>query len=381
MRIGGKEETQLTISEQQATGLERFELLGKLEGVDVFDMKPMEMTRIGTVQDPIPIYSLVSHLRLWRRTRRLHREVEWNFYLRLAQRYSGALVSRDTQSSRLETDDSSPNVTLDVQVSQPIPTIQSGWSLMIKSRTIGVLNVVVVSSPFSLICPTFPSFRQTDVPTFHSFGSRFQAFTFERQWMLIYSLQTQLPRWSTRCRPPPLDLLKAYRAWTEGLEDEGDGAEELDQVFDKSYLIYCLFVENMKKLHCILTPYMLRATYVLCWLPAPFVLTARLSTTGIVWWWALWDDTGSAIPRKAVSCVPWYPYRSYQQVTWIQMHIFDLCNTNFRHLPERMDLSSNLNPLFRLPNILLFSSLCLLLFLSLSLLSRSRSRYWFSLRW
>jgi len=64
MRIGGKEETQLTISEQQATGLERFELLGKLEGVDVFDMKPMEMTRIGTVQDPIPIYSLVSHLRL-----------------------------------------------------------------------------------------------------------------------------------------------------------------------------------------------------------------------------------------------------------------------------------------------------------------------------
>jgi len=52
--------TELTFSEQQATGLERFELLGKLEGVDVFDMKPMEMTRIGTVQDPIPIYSLVS---------------------------------------------------------------------------------------------------------------------------------------------------------------------------------------------------------------------------------------------------------------------------------------------------------------------------------
>ena len=47
-------------SEQQATGLERFELLGKLEGVDVFDMKPLEMTRIGTPQDPIPIYSLVS---------------------------------------------------------------------------------------------------------------------------------------------------------------------------------------------------------------------------------------------------------------------------------------------------------------------------------
>jgi len=50
----------LMFSEQQATGLERFELLGKLEGVDVFDMKPLEMTRIGTPQDPIPIYSLVS---------------------------------------------------------------------------------------------------------------------------------------------------------------------------------------------------------------------------------------------------------------------------------------------------------------------------------
>ncbi|WVN88594.1 uncharacterized protein L203_103805 [Cryptococcus depauperatus CBS 7841] len=44
--------------ENQATGLERFELLGKLEGVDVFDMNPLEMTRFGTVENPIPIYSL-----------------------------------------------------------------------------------------------------------------------------------------------------------------------------------------------------------------------------------------------------------------------------------------------------------------------------------
>lgn len=47
-------------SENQSTGLERFELLGNLEGVDVFDMKPLEVTRLGTVEDPIPIYSLVS---------------------------------------------------------------------------------------------------------------------------------------------------------------------------------------------------------------------------------------------------------------------------------------------------------------------------------
>jgi hypothetical protein len=49
----------LTASEQQATGLERFELLGDLHGVDVFDMKPIEMTRMGTLDDPIPIFTLV----------------------------------------------------------------------------------------------------------------------------------------------------------------------------------------------------------------------------------------------------------------------------------------------------------------------------------
>jgi hypothetical protein len=49
-------------SEDQATGLERFELLGKLEGVDVFDMNPIEMTRLGTPDQPIEIYSLVSSL-------------------------------------------------------------------------------------------------------------------------------------------------------------------------------------------------------------------------------------------------------------------------------------------------------------------------------
>lgn len=49
-----------TRSEEQATGLERFELLGKLEGVDVFDMKAIEMTRLGTLEEPVQIYSLVS---------------------------------------------------------------------------------------------------------------------------------------------------------------------------------------------------------------------------------------------------------------------------------------------------------------------------------
>lgn len=49
----------LTFSEQQATGIERFELLGDLHGVDVFDMAPLEMTRMGTLDDPISIYTLV----------------------------------------------------------------------------------------------------------------------------------------------------------------------------------------------------------------------------------------------------------------------------------------------------------------------------------
>lgn len=63
------------LSEEQATGLERFELLGKLEGVDVFDMNPIEMTRMGTVDEPIPIYSLVSATTLEHYSRRAPRRV------------------------------------------------------------------------------------------------------------------------------------------------------------------------------------------------------------------------------------------------------------------------------------------------------------------
>lgn len=32
---------------EQATGLERLEILGKMEGVDVFDMKPLDASRLG----------------------------------------------------------------------------------------------------------------------------------------------------------------------------------------------------------------------------------------------------------------------------------------------------------------------------------------------
>ena len=33
---------------EQATGLERLEILGKMQGVDIFDMKPLPSDRLGT---------------------------------------------------------------------------------------------------------------------------------------------------------------------------------------------------------------------------------------------------------------------------------------------------------------------------------------------
>lgn len=33
---------------EQATGLERLEILGKMQGVDIFDMKPLDASRTGT---------------------------------------------------------------------------------------------------------------------------------------------------------------------------------------------------------------------------------------------------------------------------------------------------------------------------------------------
>jgi hypothetical protein len=49
------------VSEEQATGVERFELLGDLMGVDVWDLGPLEMNRMGTMDDPIPVRTTVSY--------------------------------------------------------------------------------------------------------------------------------------------------------------------------------------------------------------------------------------------------------------------------------------------------------------------------------
>lgn len=42
---------------EQSTGLERLEILGKMQGIDVFDMKPLPSDRIGTLKDPIFVKS------------------------------------------------------------------------------------------------------------------------------------------------------------------------------------------------------------------------------------------------------------------------------------------------------------------------------------
>ncbi|KAI5856790.1 cytochrome c oxidase subunit VB-domain-containing protein [Durotheca rogersii] len=42
---------------EQATGLERLEILGKMEGVDIFDMRPLDASRKGTLDNPILVKS------------------------------------------------------------------------------------------------------------------------------------------------------------------------------------------------------------------------------------------------------------------------------------------------------------------------------------
>ncbi|KAF1966712.1 COX5B-domain-containing protein [Bimuria novae-zelandiae CBS 107.79] len=42
---------------EQATGLERLEILGKMQGIDIFDMRPLDASRVGTLDDPIVVNS------------------------------------------------------------------------------------------------------------------------------------------------------------------------------------------------------------------------------------------------------------------------------------------------------------------------------------
>lgn len=42
---------------EQSTGLERLEILGKMQGIDIFDMKPLPADRKGTLDDPVMVRS------------------------------------------------------------------------------------------------------------------------------------------------------------------------------------------------------------------------------------------------------------------------------------------------------------------------------------
>lgn len=57
----GAEENTVPTELDQATGLARLELLGKLEGVEVFDTRPLDSSRIGTIADPILVDSYDDH--------------------------------------------------------------------------------------------------------------------------------------------------------------------------------------------------------------------------------------------------------------------------------------------------------------------------------
>jgi cytochrome c oxidase subunit 5b len=57
----GAKAGQVATDLDQATGLERLELLAKLEGEELWDMKPLEMTHMGTKKNPIVIKTVDPH--------------------------------------------------------------------------------------------------------------------------------------------------------------------------------------------------------------------------------------------------------------------------------------------------------------------------------
>jgi len=58
----GSKPGEVPTDELQATGLERLQLLGELEGLDVFESAPLDTSRHGTKKDPILVASLVCTL-------------------------------------------------------------------------------------------------------------------------------------------------------------------------------------------------------------------------------------------------------------------------------------------------------------------------------
>jgi cytochrome c oxidase subunit 5b len=55
----GAKSGEIPTDESQSTGLDRVQVLGLLEGKDVFDLDPLDSSRIGTLADPIKVFSVV----------------------------------------------------------------------------------------------------------------------------------------------------------------------------------------------------------------------------------------------------------------------------------------------------------------------------------
>ncbi|KAI0322590.1 cytochrome c oxidase subunit VB-domain-containing protein [Amylostereum chailletii] len=55
----GAKPGEVPTDEVQSTGLDRVQVLGNLTGVDVFDLEPLDSSRIGTLADPIKVFSVI----------------------------------------------------------------------------------------------------------------------------------------------------------------------------------------------------------------------------------------------------------------------------------------------------------------------------------
>jgi len=55
----GAKPGEVPTDEQQATGIERFQLLAEMQGVNAFDKESLDSSRIGTLADPVKVFSLV----------------------------------------------------------------------------------------------------------------------------------------------------------------------------------------------------------------------------------------------------------------------------------------------------------------------------------
>ncbi|KAI0926129.1 hypothetical protein AcV5_008668 [Taiwanofungus camphoratus] len=53
----GAKAGEVPTDENQSTGLERLQVLAAKEGVEVFDFNPLDSSRIGTLADPIKVFS------------------------------------------------------------------------------------------------------------------------------------------------------------------------------------------------------------------------------------------------------------------------------------------------------------------------------------